>query len=238
MVPFAGSLEIPTDDGLMPVERFGEVGDAGVIVYMDGFGIRTELRDMCARFAGMGYTTFLPNMYYRLGSPSFPPPNAIGATPPAEAKAANQATTVAMSVHDTGRIIDAHAGIKHWAVVGYCMGGRHAIGAAASQPDKIKACLSLHGGNMIFDGEWSCERQIPHCKAEIFLGFAKDDPSCTPEEQLVLMEALVEQGQNSRSKLFDALHGWSFPDRHCFDFKAAEAVWSVAENMFDRRLRS
>ena len=195
MVASANTLEIPTDDGLMPVERFGQAGDAGVIVYMDGFGVRTELRDMCARFAGMGYTTFLPNMYYRLGGPSFPPPNAIDAAPSAEAKAANQATTVAMSVHDTGRIIDAHPEIRHWAVVGYCMGGRHAIGAAASQPDKIKACLSLHGGNMIFDGEWSCERQIPRCTAEIFLGFAKEDPSCKPEEQNTLREALAQQGR-------------------------------------------
>lgn len=230
--------EIQTDDGIMPVERFAGREDAGVIVYMDGFGVRDELRQMCCRFARMGYTTFLPNLYYRLGSPSFPPPNTIGAKPPSGARAANTATTVAMSVHDTGRILSSEPGVRHWAVIGYCMGGRHAIGAAAAQPEKIKACLSIHGGNMIFDSAWSCERQIPRCKAEVFLGFAKDDPSCRPEDQRRLQNALTQKGVTGHAKVFEAAHGWSFADRHCFDHTAAEAVWKTAEDMLARRLRS
>ncbi len=231
-------LKIRTDDGVMPVERFAGRRDAAVIVYMDGFGVRDELREMCRRFARMGYTTFLPNMYYRLGGPSFLPPNASGAKSPQGAQAANRATTVAMTVHDTRQILKAESSIEHWAVVGYCMGGRHAIGAAATQPDKVKACLSVHGGNMIFDGEWSCERQIPRCNAELFLGFAKDDPSCTPIEQNILRDALMQRGVSGRADVFDAAHGWSFADRHCFDHVAAEAVWTIAREMFARRLRS
>ena len=169
--------EIQTDDGIMPVERFAGREDAGVIVYMDGFGVRDELRQMCCRFARMGYTTFLPNLYYRLGSPSFPPPNTIGAKPPSGARAANTATTVAMSVHDTGRILSSEPGVRHWAVIGYCMGGRHAIGAAAAQPEKIKACLSIHGGNMIFDSAWSCERQIPPLPVRPSTSRARFSPS-------------------------------------------------------------
>ena len=238
MVLVQDILEVQTRDGVMPVERFAGRHDAAVIVYMDGFGVRDELRQMCRRFAEMGYTTFLPNMYYRLGSPSFPPPNAKGSQPPEGARAANKATSVAMSVHDTLQILRAEPDIPHWAVVGYCMGGRHAIGAAASQPEKIKACLSLHGGNMIFDDEWSSERQIPRCKAEVFLGFAQDDPSCTPADQAVLQDALMKKGVTGRAEVFDAAHGWSFPDRHCFNRAAAEAVWSIAEEMFARRLRS
>ena len=47
-----------TDDGLMPVEVFHpELSDTypGVIFYMDVFGIRDELRDMCRRIASAGY---------------------------------------------------------------------------------------------------------------------------------------------------------------------------------------
>ena len=233
----AETLEIQTDDGIMPVERFEGQKNAAVIVYMDGFGVRQELREMCRRFAAMGYTTFLPNLYYRLGGPTFPPPNDKGAVPPAGAQAANKSTTVAMTVQDTEHVLKTEPGIKYWGVVGYCMGGRHAIGAAASQPKRIKACLSLHGGNMIFDGDWSCERQIPRCKAEVFLGFARNDPSCTPDDQKTLKDALAQGEVAGRVEVFDAAHGWSFPERHCFDPKAAEAVWSIAEDMFARRLR-
>ena len=231
-----GRLEIGTDDGVMPVERFEASPNAGVIVYMDGFGIRDELRQFCHRYAELGYTAFLPNMYYRNGGPSFPPPNEKGDRPPAEAQRLNRATAVAMSVADTGKLIASEPDIAAWAVVGYCMGGRHAIGAAASQPEKIKACLSIHGGHMISDDEWSCERQIPSVRAEIFLGFARNDPSCPPEHQKVLTDAVAHEGVNGRVRLFDAEHGWSFPERHCFDRLSAEAVWHIAEEMFARRL--
>lgn len=229
-------LEIETDDGLMPVEKFEASPRAGVIVFMDGFGIRDELRHMCRRFADMGYTAFLPSMYYRKGNPSFPPPNKKGDRPPPQARTMNKATTVAMSVSDTSRLIDAEPGIRDWAAVGYCMGGRHAIGAAASQPDRIKACMSLHGGHMISDDAWSCEKQLPRVRAEVFLGFAKDDPSCPPDHQVALQEAMRHGGANGTVQHFDAEHGWSFPDRHCFDEKASERVWQVAEQLFARRL--
>ncbi len=230
-------LNIRTRDGTMPVERFGDTGNTGVIVYMDGFGVRDELRDICIRFAEMGHTTYLPNMYYREGGQSFPPPNAIDDKPPEGAQRLNRATSVAMSVEDTGALL-ASEPVAAWATVGYCMGGRHAIGAAAAYPDRVKACLSLHGGHMIGDGEWSCERQIPRIGGEIFLGFAKHDPSCPEHHKDALREALATPGVCGQAVDFDAMHGWSFPDRHCFDREASEAVWSVAERMFERRLQS
>ena len=228
-------LNIRTRDGIMPVERFGAAGATGVIVYMDGFGVRDELRDICIRFAQMGHATYLPNLYYREGGPSFPPPNAKGAKPPEGAQRLNRATSVANSVEDTGALLASEA-VVTWAAVGYCMGGRHAIGAAAAFPDRVKACLSLHGGHMISDGEWSCERQIPRIRGEIYLGFASNDPSCPEDHKDLLRKALATPGVCGRAVDFDAEHGWSFPDRHCFDEKASEAVWSAAEQMFKRRL--
>ena len=228
-------LHIATPDGTQPVERFGPPGDTGVIVYMDGFGIRDELRDICVRFAGMGHTAYLPNMYYRHGGASFPPPNHEGDTPPAEAQRLNRATSVEMSVADTGALIDAEPPTR-WATVGYCMGGRHALGAAAAYPDHVRACMSLHGGHMVFDGQWSGEAVIPDIRAEIFLGFAKDDPSCPEDHKDLLRVALAAPCVKGRAVEFDALHGWSFPDRHCHSADTSEEVWAVAEDLLSRTL--
>ena len=228
-------LHIDTSDGTQPIERFGEPSDSGVIVYMDGFGVRDELRDMCRRFSEMGYTTYLPNMYYRHGGPSFAPPNTKGDTPNAEAQALNKATTVEMSVSDTRALITIEPA-KRWAVVGYCMGGRHAIGAAATFPEMVTACLSVHGGQMISHDDWSCEKLIAKTRADVFLGFAKDDSSCPENHKSLLRAALNAPGVTGTAMDFDALHGWSFADRHCFDSNAADTVWRVAEAMFDKRL--
>ena len=226
-------LQITTPDGLQLVERFGPPGPKAVIVYMDGFGIRDELRAICERYAAMGYTSYLPNMYYRAGGPSFAPPNAVGDRPPAEAQALNKATSVEMSVADTGALIEAEPA-THWATIGYCMGGRHALAAAAAFPDQVRACLSLHGGNMIFDGDWSCEKLIPRIRAEIFLGFAKDDPSCPEDHKDLLRAALASPGITGRAQDFDALHGWSFPERHCHSPEASAEVWATAEALLAR----
>ncbi len=228
-------LRVTTPDGVQPVERFGKPGRTGVIVYMDGFGVRDELRTMCARFADMGHTTYLPNMYYRQGGPSFAPPNKVEDTSPAGARELNKATTVEMSVSDTAALLAAESPIK-WAAVGYCMGGRHAIAAAAVFPDKFAGCLSLHGGNMIDQTAWSCEKQILKLKAELFLGFAKDDPSCPEGDKAKLRAAMAAAGVAGTAKDYDAEHGWSFPDRHCYDEGAAEDVWRIAEDMLIRRL--
>ncbi len=231
----AETVMIDTPDGVMPVERFGAPGPTGILVYMDGFGLRDELRDICLRHSETGHTAYLPNLYYRHGGPSFDPPNAPGSTPPEQAQRLNRATSVEMSVSDTSALMQAEA-VNAWATIGYCMGGRHAIAAAAAHSDAVKACLSIHGGQMIWDGAWSCERVIPQVRAELFLAFAKDDPSCPEPDKVRLRKALAAPGVNGETREYDAAHGWSFPQRHCHDAAASEDIWRVAGEMFARNL--
>ncbi len=229
------TLRIKTADGIMPVERFGTPGPAGIIVYMDGFGLRDELRTICRRHSETGHAVYLPNLYYRHSGPSFDPPNARGCASSEEAQRLNRATTVEMSVSDVGALMRSEA-VKAWATVGYCMGGRHAIAAAAAYPDGVKACLSIHGGQMIWDGAWSCERVIPKIRAELFLAFAKDDPSCSESDKAQLREALKAHGVRGEAREYAAAHGWSFPERHCHDAVASEDVRHTATRIFARTL--
>src|SRR5262245_30465021 len=65
-------------DGTLPVRVFepaaGRSRKGGVLFNLDAFGLRPELDGMCRRYAEAGWVTFLPDLYYRLGSPRFPVP--------------------------------------------------------------------------------------------------------------------------------------------------------------------
>src|SRR5436190_18392653 len=92
--------DITTGEGRMPtfiVTPSGIEACPGVVVYMDLFGPREELFDICRRFASCGYATFLPNLFYRLGSPSFPPQNTQQTPIDPRAQDANGATTIEMT---------------------------------------------------------------------------------------------------------------------------------------------
>src|SRR5688572_10347778 len=67
-------VDVRTEDGAIDCYLFAPEGHGSwpaVIVYMDAFGIRTELAEMAQRLASSGYVVVLPNLYYRTGR--FPP---------------------------------------------------------------------------------------------------------------------------------------------------------------------
>ena len=237
---------IATRDGQMPT-WIVHPDDAGpfplVIFYMDALGIREELRDMCRRIASVGYGVYLPNLYYRDGGPSFDSaPLAWGHQEPAMV-VLNDALSLAMTVSD-GAAILAHA--QHSpairlpaAAIGYCMGGRHALAAAAAYPAQIKAMASLHGGRLVTEQDNSPHRLIAHIQAEAYFGWAQDDPVAPASHAKAVEDALIARGLPYRLEWHaGALHGFTFPERFCYHKAAAERVWSRLFDLFLRNLNA
>src|SRR3569832_129195 len=136
------AIQVQTRDGIMPVHVFEPDAPArgGVLFYMDALGLRPELSDMCGRYAAAGYLVCLPDLYYRLGPRvRFELPATPSGPFDPEMVKANLATTVEMTVADTAALVARMAGppwgIRQFGAVGYCMGARHALGAAALLPD-------------------------------------------------------------------------------------------------------
>ena len=236
------TVQIATPDGVMPVEMFHPSHEdtyPGIVFYMDVFGLRDELRDMCRRFAVAGYAVALPSIYYRAGGPSFPPSNGPHDPVPEEARRLNLATSQAMSASDTRALLDSpqafEVEIPIWGTVGYCMGGRHALAAAALNPDRISAAASLHGGLMINNTELSCEKLFERIDGEIYLGFAEDDPVCSDADQAILAEALARSGKG-RVEHYRAHHGWTFPTRFSHTPEAADRTWEDLFQLFRTNL--
>ena len=62
-------IEIRTEDGVARAGLFtpqnGRPTNAGVIFYMDAFGLRPALDEMADRLAQQGYAVLLPDLFYR-----------------------------------------------------------------------------------------------------------------------------------------------------------------------------
>jgi len=227
-----------TPDGPMEVAIFAPdtppIG--GVIVYMDAFGLRPELEGMAARFAAAGYATYLPDLYHRLAQRHFAIPNNAAAPLDPAMGAANTATTLAMGLADTALVL-AHAagrGITRLGTVGYCMGARHALLAAATYPDTIAAAACLHGGRMVWDGADSPHRAIARVRGALYFAFAANDKTCPEPHQAAIECALTDWAGLGSAERFPTQHGWTFPNRWCHDPEMAERAHRRVVALFDR----
>jgi carboxymethylenebutenolidase len=237
-------IEIDGPDGRLPVfvTRPEEGGPhPTVILYMDALGIREELRDMARRIGTVGYSVMLPNLFWREGGASFDPALLPTHGPDPEMMRLNHATTNAMVQADTALLLD-HAAADSAArdpvgVIGYCMGGRHAMGAAGTFPDRVAAMVSLHGGFQVTDRPDSAHLLIPRMQAECYFGFADGDPLSPDEHQRVMEAACEANGVEARFEVYEgAHHGFTFPTRFCYHKPSAERAWERVFALFRRRL--
>ena len=237
--------KIDTADGTMPtfvVRPDGSDIRPGIIVYMDVFGFREELFDICRRFAASGYVTILPHLFYRLGAPDFAPPNRREDVVHPAAQEANGATSIDMTMRDIGavtRFLDiggAGRPVGQMGTIGYCMGGRHALAAAVAAPGAIGAAASIHGGRLVSSGHSSPHLLLSQIKVKTYIAFAKDDGTCPDADQKLVETTAAASGHHIKCEKLNALHGWSFPDRWCFDRVASNRVWEYALDMFGAQL--
>ena len=212
-----------------------------IVVYMDAFGIREELRDMARRFASAGYYLMLPNLFYRDGGPSFDAALVVDDNYDPRMSRLNAALSMDMTASDTTALLEfagkdptAAASV---ATVGYCMGGRHALAAAAAHPLQIRAMASLHGGQLVTQTPDSPHLRIAQLQCEAYFGWADKDPVAPADHQRSVAQALAARGFPHRVEHHaGAQHGFTFPGRSTYHKDAAEQVWARLFAMFRRTL--
>ena len=233
---------LSTRDGLVNVTVFEPSRvppKGGVIFYMDAFGIRPELSDMCRRYAEAGYIVFLPDLFHRLGpSVQFAIPETSDAPLDPAMGAANAATTLGHSVCDTDAVLTFARDVLgydrlRFMTVGYCMGARHALAAAAAFPDRIAATACIHGGRLVTGGAASPHLLISQVTGAIYFAFAADDETCPDEHKALIEKTIRMSGVAGATEHFNAHHGWTFPTRWCHDRAAADRVQSKVIALFD-----
>src|SRR5215813_656801 len=105
------ALSIQTADGSCPASLFRPEGDGpwpGVLMYMDGVGMRPALFPIAQRIADAGYAVLLPDLFYRAG-PYVPPEPKLLFSDPAVREAFRkivQMPSAASIMSDTGAYLD------------------------------------------------------------------------------------------------------------------------------------
>ena len=239
-------VEIKTRDGSCPSYVFRPNGKGpwpAVLVFMDGIGIRPAMFDVPRRIAEHGYLALLPDLFYRAGP--YEPMNAKTVfSDPEQRKVLMEkffpATGVDKTMSDTEYFLDwiaAQPDVKPGPVgaTGYCMGGRMALLAAGTYPDRFGAVGSFHGGGLATDAPDSPHLLAPKIKARLYVAGAVEDQSFSDEAKARLEDALTKARVDHEIVTYPAKHGWVFTDTPVYDKAASERHYEALFALLDAK---
>jgi carboxymethylenebutenolidase len=205
-----------------------------VLVWPDIFGLRPAFRDMGKRLAGSGYTVLVVNPFYRTKKAPTAPPH-----PDFEDPATRDALiALAKTLTPETEVTDAKA-LTAWldqqpsvdkgrkmGTTGYCMGGPLVMRTAATNPERIGAAATFHGGGLVTDKPDSPHLLIPKMKAHFLVAIAANDDAKQPDAKDTLRAAFAKASLPATVEVFAGTkHGWCPPDSHVYDHDAAERAW-------------
>jgi carboxymethylenebutenolidase len=242
-------ITIQTDDGICPAHVFRPEGAgplAGVLLYMDGIGIRPALFDMAGRLAGAGYHVLLPDLFYRAGPYEPMDAKTLFSDPAKRAELFSRfisTATAANVMRDTRAFLDELGGARGvrgptFGTTGYCMGGRMSLCAAGHYPDRIAAAASYHGANLANDAPDSPHLLAPRMKARVYVAGAIEDRSFPEEQKARLEQALTSAGVEHVVETYPARHGWVPSDTPVHDPACAERHWRTLLELLGRTLKA
>jgi carboxymethylenebutenolidase len=229
-------IEIKTASGSCPSYVYRPAGEGpwpGVLVFMDGIGIRPAMLELGERLAMHGYFVLLPDLFYRSGPYEPMDPHSVFTDPEKRRVLMEKffaRATPANIMSDTSAFLDylaAQADVKPGRIgtTGYCMGGLMSLTAAGTYPDRIAATASYHGGRLATDAPDSPHLLAPKIKSRVYIAGASDDQTFPDEMKGRLERALTAAGVDHVIETYPAKHGWVFRDTPVFDAAAAERHW-------------
>jgi carboxymethylenebutenolidase len=241
------NVDIPTPDGVADayLARPDEQPHPGVLFIMDAFGLRPTIGEMIERIAADGYMVLAPNVFYRAGrAPVLPMPDL--SDPDQRAGFFEQLRpligqlTPERTESDATAYLDylaEAAGPGRVALTGYCMGARVGWRIAAALPDRVAALAGFHAGGLVTDDPDSPHRSAGDISAELYFGFADQDPSMTAEQITTLERTLEESGARYRSEVYEgAQHGYTMADTAAYHEPSRERHFSELRSLLDRAL--
>ena len=109
---------------------------------------------------------------------------------------------------------------------------------AASQPDRIVAAASFHGGGLWSERPNSPHLLLPQIRARLYFGHAIEDRSMPQAAIDKLDAALGDWGGTFASEVYaGAYHGWTMPGR-AYHREQAEQAFLKLKQLFDETLKA
>lgn len=233
----AGEVKIPVSDGEIPAYRAMPASKTNlptILVVQEIFGIHEWIKDVCRRFAKLGYLAVAPSLYARQGD----------ATKYTDIQ--KLVSELVMKVEDEPVLSDLDATAK-WAagnggnpaklgVTGFCWGGRIAWLYTAHNPN-IKAGVAWYGG-LVGKGDhprpMQAETLAGKMQGRVLGLYGGLDKGITAEDVEAMRAALKAAG-DTKSEIVvfpEAEHGFLADYRPSYNEAAAKAGWSKALEWF------
>jgi carboxymethylenebutenolidase len=206
-----------------------------VLVWPDIFGLRPAFRQMGKRLAESGYAVLVVNPFYRTKKAPTSSPHADFEDPATR----DALMALAHSLTPETEVTDAKA-LTAWldqqpsvdksrkiGTTGYCMGGPLVMRTAATNPERIGAAATFHGGGLVTDTPDSPHLLIQKMKAHFLVAIAANDDAKQPDAKDTLKAAFAQASLAATVEVFaGTMHGWCPPDSHAYDHDAAEKAWA------------
>jgi carboxymethylenebutenolidase len=197
---------------------------AGVIIWTDIFGLRPSFRDLGKRLAAQGYSVLIPNPFYRTAkSPVVVDASNFNfADPASRAKTAewtgpiNQPGAIERDSTTYVAWLDAQPQVNRSRKIGtqgYCMGGPLVFKTAASNPDRVGAGATFHGGGLVTDKANSPHLLIPKMNSRMYIAIAASDDSKQPDAKDTLKSSFATSKVPAEVVVYEGtFHGWTVRD--------------------------
>jgi len=240
-------IRVRTNDGEMTtfvVHREGAGPFPVAVVFMDGVGYREQVKENARRFAAGGYFVVAPDLYYRLGeklSFSMGPSGLTDADRETMMAAARSVTPEGVTA-DTRAALDAVASDPTAApgpivAVGYCLGARVSLHAAAELSDRVVAAAGIHPGALVTDQPDSPHHDLARVRGELFFAFAEVDRTATRENVDEFRRELERnQVRGAIERWPGVTHGFAMADLPMYDHDAAERHFERTLELWRRNL--
>lgn len=231
----ADQVMVGVQDGAMPAYRARPKDATGapvILVVHEIFGVHEHIRDICRRFAKLGYYAISPNLYAREGDP--------GKYDMAHAK--DLMTDIVAKVPDADVMSDLDAAVAFakgeganasaLGITGFCWGGRIVWLYAAHNPN-LKAGVAWYGplaGTPSTLRPHTAIERAKDVKAPVLGLYAGLDMGITADNIEAMRKALAAAGNTkSRIDVFpDAQHGFLADYRPSYNEADAKEGWSRA----------
>lgn len=183
----------------------------GVLVIQEWWGLNPQIKRVCDRLAGEGFTSFAPDLYHG---------ELAGHAEMDKAAALMTAMPMDRAVRDMSGAVDYLAG--HDAVrgdgigvVGFCMGGGFALDLAAKRSDKVKAVVSYYG--VVSDPD---DIDCPNVRGAVQGHFATNDDFMPIATARAIEQRLKAAGVDVEFHVYDTGHAFANDDNPIGDRKS------------------
>jgi carboxymethylenebutenolidase len=231
----AGEVQIPVKDGKIPGYRAmpqGKTNAPTVLVIQEIFGVHEHIKDICRRFAKLGFYAIAPELYARQGDVSklsdIPQIMQVVAKVPDAQVWSDLDSAVAFAKSEK-------ADTTRLGVTGFCWGGRQTWMYTAHNPN-VKAAVAWYGplAPAPKDGVKNPVDVADKIKGRVLGLYGGKDTGITQanvEEMRAKLKAAGDTG--SRIDVYpEAQHGFHADYRPSYDEAAAKDGWKKLQDWF------